>query len=191
LKKTKYSDNEINTSTIIENLKKNFYILPNFRYDEANVPISIFVQKEQEYRKFFEISCDFLKFDYPEKSGMVYDFKINGYKVQEKVGSLQKNGLIYFTLHKNKSKANDGKRFQSYSIGDNDFYWLNFPDKRHFFIFPEVELIKHRIVCNESNLGSKSFSVNLNNMNTCKFDMTYLFDVENLDKDKIKKLFNI
>ena len=49
-----------------------------------------------------ESKIKYLKFEYCNYEGTVYDFKINGYKIQEKVGSIMKqNGSFGFNLNKN------------------------------------------------------------------------------------------
>jgi hypothetical protein len=192
LKKSKYSLNEINAINIVSKLNEYYNSMVLTTYDNINIPISILCQKEQEYRKHFTTACSFLNFEYPDRSGTVYDFKINGFKVQEKVGTYRKdrNEQITFTIHKNKGKSEVCEKQQQYNIGDNDFYWLNFPDKKHFFVFPESELIKNNIIVDKFEKGSKNICINLKNIESCKFDINYLFNLDNLDENKLKKLFN-
>jgi hypothetical protein len=191
LKKSKYSINEITRETIVKKLTEYYDTLPLSSYDVINVPISICQQKEQEYRMFYQNKCDFLPFEYNEKSNMVYDFKINNFKVQEKIGSYHRgrNGLIIFTLHKNNGTIDGIRKLQAYKVGDNDFYWLNFPDKRYFYVLPEHELIKHHHLANGLQKGKKNLCVNIKNGVVSKFDSKFLFDLENLDKDRLKNLF--
>jgi hypothetical protein len=33
------------------------------------------------------------------------------------------------------------RKFISYEIGDNDLYWLHFPDKKHFYLLPETDVM--------------------------------------------------
>ena len=76
-----------------------------------------------------------------DMQGKVYDFMINGYKVQEKVASNTRKGDI-FPLDKNNSR---GKNI-SYQKGDNDFYWINCQDKKRFYVIPEKVLIDHKYI---------------------------------------------
>ena len=48
---------------------------------------------------------------------------------------LLKNKAVNIRFNTRKSDGHTGK--QPYNKGDNDFYWLNCPDKEHFFIIPE------------------------------------------------------
>jgi hypothetical protein len=191
LKKSKYSINEITKETIVKKLTEFYHTLPLSPHDVINVPISIYQQKEQEYRIFYQNKCDFLNFEYDNKSNMVYDFKINGLKIQEKIGSVvkKKYGNLIFALSKNNGTIDGIRKFQPYKIGDNDFYWLNFPDKRYFYVLPEHELIKHHYLADGLQKGKKNLCVNIKNGVVSKFDSKFLFDLENLDKDRLKNLF--
>ena len=122
---------------------------------------------------------------------MVYDFKINNFKVQEKIGSYVKgiDGQIRYSLHKNNGSVDGIRKLQSYKVGDNDFYWLNFPDKRYFYVLPEHELIKYNHLADGLQKGKKNICVNIKNGVISKFDNKYLFDLENLDKDRLTTLF--
>jgi hypothetical protein len=59
--------------------------------------------------------------------GKCYDFFINNFKVQEKVCQNYGN-----SIYANLSKSNGRNKRQSYDKGDNDFYWLHFPDKKNY-----------------------------------------------------------
>ena len=191
LKKSKYSINEITTKTIVQQLTNYYDNLPLLPYDVINIPISFCQQKEQEYRTFYHGKCDFLSFEYNNKSNVVYDFKINGFKVQEKIGTYRKrrNGAIIFTLYKSNGSVDGIRKLQSYKVGDNDFYWLNFPDKRYFYVLPEHELIKYNYLADGLQKGKKTICVNIKNSVTSNFDNKYIFDLENIDKDRLTTLF--
>lgn len=55
---------------------------------------------EYEYVKLRESSINFLKFEHNELDGLVYDFKINGLKIQEKVCTPHNQTYMY-SLRKN------------------------------------------------------------------------------------------
>ena len=60
-----------------------------------------------------ESKIKYLKFEYCNYEGTVYDFKINGYKIQEKVGSIMKqNDSFGFNLNK---MAEERMEMQSYT----------------------------------------------------------------------------
>lgn len=191
LKKSKYDNNEVTLTNIADSIHKYYDIMSPVTFDIANTPQSICQQQEQEYRKFVESKCPNIKFEYPVNNQLVYDFTINGFKIQEKVGTYRKdrkNSVIFF-LHKSNGKQDGVRKFRPYKEGDNDFYWLNFPDKKHFYIFPETELIKLGILSTETQKGNRTIYITISNIHNIKYDVKYLFDYENLDESRIIKLF--
>jgi hypothetical protein len=194
LNKSKYSDDEVNINNISDCISKYYDLMTPVAFDIANLPQSICQQKEQEFRKLAESKCPCIKFDYPNNNQMVYDFTINGFKIQEKVGTLRKDrkdGII-FSLHKNGGgKQNGVRKFKPYGEGDNDFYWLNFPNKKNFYIFPEKELIKHGILSTHNQKGKRNISMTVSKIKTNKYDTKYLFDYDNLDENRLTELFEV
>jgi len=71
---------------------------------------------------------------------------------------------------------NGGKVKQAYKQGDNDFYWLNCPDKEHFFIIPEEYII-----------NQISFSFNIKT--TKKWYSEFLYKYSTIDQKKILSRF--
>jgi hypothetical protein len=191
LKKSKYDKNEVNLDNIADSIHKYYDVMLPITYDIANLPQSICQQQEQEYRKFVESKCPNIKFDYPVYNQLVYDFTVNGHKVQEKVGTYRKdrNETVIFTLHKSNGKQDGVRKFKIYNECDNDFYWLNFPDKKHFYIFPEMELIKLGILSTEKQKGSGIIYITMSKISNTKYGVKYLFDYENLDESRIMELF--
>lgn len=193
LKKSKYDKNEVNMETIQTTIHDYYHTLPLISLQDANIPQSEFQKREQDFRKYVETRCHFLPFEYPNRNQLVYDFKVNGFKVQEKVGSYRKDrdNSIIFCLCKSNGKENRIRKFQPYCKGDNDFYWLNFPDKKHVYVFPESELINHGTIATEKQNGTRFVSIVLSNIESSKYDKKYLFDYDNLDKTRMKELFSI
>jgi hypothetical protein len=189
LKKSKYDQHEVTSDTIHQKILEYYQLLPSYTWNESNTPISIFQQNERNYRCFIESKCPFIQFEYTEKSNMVYDYTINGFKVQEKIGFNSK--MLSFCLHKNKGKINKVRKFQPYKQGDNDFYWLNFPDKVHFFVIPESVLIHHGVIATDLQPGKRSIHINTKKLSENKFGMEYLFDYENIDIPRLKSLFGL
>jgi hypothetical protein len=187
LKNSKYSDYEITLKNITEVLQSYFDTYPKFNLDTINTPISKSQQIELEYTKYREDKIN-LNFIANDQKNLVYDFILNGFKVQEKIGNIQKNkNGTNFTLAKNNGTNNKNRKFTSYKKGDADFYWLNIPDKKHFYIFPENILIQNNYINTETK---KAIYLNpITNENS--WDKEYLFDYTNVDINKIKKMFNI
>ena len=192
LHKSKYDKNEVNIDNISDSINKYYDLMTLVTFEVANLPQSINQQKEQEFRKLVENNCPCIKFDYPINNQLVYDFTINGFKIQEKVGTARKDrkDCVIFSLHKNNGIHDGVRKFRSYNEGDNDFYWLNFPDKKHFYIFPEKELLKFGLITSEKDKGKGKISITMSKIKNNKYDTKYLFDYENLDETRLTLLFS-
>ena len=126
-----------------------------------------------------------------ERQGLVYDFMINGFKVQEKVCSQHNNrNCIEFKLNKNKGSINGIPQKTSYTQGDNDFYWLNLNNKKHFYIIPEYELISRNYI-NIDKQSSISLTPVSKRKNKNSWANEYLFDYTKIDEEKLKKMFHL
>jgi hypothetical protein len=167
LHKSKYDKYCVSKENIIEILFSFYNNMLLFNFEKLDTPISIEQQKEREYVKFSEKQCYFLNFEYPLLSGLVYDFTINGFRVQEKVGTIRKNrkDQIIFSLQKSNGTFEGKRIFQSYKINDNDFYWLNFPDKKYFYILPENILFFEGFINDNSKTGSYKKHITINTKN--------------------------
>ena len=114
-----------------------------------------------------------------------YDFIINNKKVQEKVGTHCKNSnKIFFSLCKRNGSINGVSKFKPYSVGDNDLYWLHFPNKKIFYLLPENKLVK------DDNTIKRSLNITVDtNGNPVNQNMKdYLFTYNNIDYDFFNKL---
>jgi hypothetical protein len=146
-----------------------------------------FQQREKTFRKIREEKIKHIKFVNNDMEGLPYDFKVKEFKVQEKVASFNnKNGVTFF-LYKNNGKDNGKRQFTSYKKDDNDFYWLNLPDKKHFYVFPQEILINYGYV--NSNRKQLKFSFNTIKKKDWKLD--YLFEYDNIDEKRLLDLFGI
>lgn len=185
---SKYSEYEItNNELLIKQLNHYYETFPLFSFDSINTPVQKKQQLEYTYVKYRE---EKIKLDYNySNNGCVYDFTINGLKIQEKVANKTKNKNTYkFSLHKSDSKDNNNrKKFTSYKKGDADFYWLNINNNIHFYIIPEDVLIA------EGHINDHKRHINLNPLdnNENHWSKQYLFDYTNPDIIKIKKMFKI
>jgi len=81
----------------------------------------------------------------------------------------------------------EGKKIrQTYEIGDCDFYWLNCKNSSNFYVIPENILIENGIL---GSLDGKIKSLTISKTNKKTFwTNDYLFNYENLDKDKLCKI---
>ena len=142
---SKYDKNEIIVDDLVTVLFGYYEKSKKFKIEFINQWLSKNHRVEQEYRMLREKNITFLEFAYPSENQLVYDFTINGKKIQEKTGHIRYNNYIQFTVEKGSGKY----QRQSYKEGDNDFYWLNCPDNEHFLIVPEQYVVnKHKISIN-------------------------------------------
>ena len=88
--KSKYNIYKLSKDNIINKLQELYTITTKFEFDILNIPINIYQQREQEFCKYREIKIDFIKFHYDQMEGTTHDFKIENYKIQEKVTKVNK-----------------------------------------------------------------------------------------------------
>jgi hypothetical protein len=183
--KSKYNYYEVNVNTI-DNKLMNFYEnMPKFQFDILNTPTSDTHKQEQYYRKLREEKLDFIQFIYPDFEGNVYDFKISDKKVQEKVGCICYNNTDSFVFSLKKS---DGRKSNcSYKLGDNEFYWLHCKNTNRFYVIPESILIENGFIGDNCK---QHIYISPTNLNT-KWTDYYLFNYENIDKERLLQLLYI
>jgi hypothetical protein len=178
-----YNVNNDNNDNIINKLNTLYNITSKFNYDTLNKPINIYQQREQEYIKYREEKINFIFFESSNMEATVYDFKIGNLKLQEKVAKKNnKKELYIFSMCKHNGCKE--KNIQ-YDIGDNDFYWLNFDNKKTFFVIPEKILIEKGFIGNKNK--KILFKINIKNISWIK---EYMFDYENIDKDLLLNILN-
>jgi hypothetical protein len=161
-------------NNLLIKLNEYYNILPKFTYNDINISISKNYIKQQEFRQYREEKCNFLEFEYPTRHQLVYDFKINDKKIQEKTGHITNNKehQIQFNIQKS-----NGKNKQTpYQEGDNDFYWLHCPDKEHFLIIPEDYVIgTPSIFINFENTGAWYNDFLFKYSSMCEIDIINIF----------------
>jgi hypothetical protein len=190
--KSKYNIYQINENTVINKLNELYNNTTNFEFDKLNTPTCIYQQREQIFRNFREEKINYIKFEYHEIEGTVYDFKIENYKIQEKVTKIDDKNKCCFQLCKNNGLINGKQNQIQYDIGDNDFYWLNCDNKKTFFVIPESILIKKGIIGNKienNNKQTLKITVKKELHNKSSWLQIYMFDYENIDKDRLLYLF--
>ncbi len=115
-----------------------------------------------------------------------HDFMIGDKKVQEKIGSY-KNKIKYahaliFKLAKSNGKINGVRKSIAYDVGENDLYWLHFPDKKHFYLFPKI------VVMDENGKIRKYIYISLRNPS--EIWSKYLFEYDNMDYSRFNEITN-
>ena len=190
-KQSKYNIYKTCKTKISDQLKNLYFLTTQFTFYQLNLPINIYQQREQEFRKYRENRIEFISFRYENMEGTVYDFKINDLKVQEKVAK-GKGNMYVFNLCKNKGKKTNGEpnRIQ-YDLGDNDFYWLNCDSKIYFFVVPEKILHDKGIIGNEKKSLFFKITVNAILHKNSSWIQPYMFNYECLDKERLLQVLNI
>jgi len=119
--------------------------------------------------------------------GLVYDFKVNNKKFQEKVGNNGTNvNVSSFKFDKNNGRVNGKTIYTSYNKGDNDFYWLNCKNN-DFYVIPEEVLIDKGYI--NTNVRTNPLNVSKSNKNKLWIN-AYLFHYDNVDKERLLQIIN-
>jgi len=190
LNKSKYDKYEITPHNIVNVLTELYNTMQLHNFEKHDTPQCIYQQREKEFYRFRESKIDFIKFDYNYMEGMVYDFKIGDKKIQEKVAGGVKNKNIYkvtFTLCKNNGRKDHHYNQIQYNKGDNDFYWLNCDNKKHFFVIPEQILINRGYI--EGETIKKILKITPSNLP--QWLVNYSFDYDDIDKARLTTLLNV
>jgi hypothetical protein len=195
--KSKYADNEVAVEDLEKKLFDYYNKLPMKALAEIMIPVSVSQQLAHEFRQHRERTLEFLVFEYPDDSNLVYDFKVNGKRVQEAVCTRirHKKGVVVH-LAKNGGKYNTETSMQRrricFECGDNDLYWLHMPDKRYFYLINEDFLMKqdHITVMNDPKGGRKNIWFPYDEAMKPKKNgwEQYLFDYTNIDKERLMQL---
>jgi hypothetical protein len=186
---SKYNIYKVNNDNIIDKLDELYTSTSKFEFDILNKPTNIYQHREQEFKKFRQETIQFINFHYDEMEGTVYDFKINNFKVQEKVAKLCKENRYIFFLCKNNGKLNSKQNIVQYDIGDNDFYWLNCENKQIFFVIPEQKLIEKGLIGNkEENNNRKTLKITIKDElhNKSQWLTHFMFNYETINEEDNK-----
>jgi len=162
---------------------------------ECMTPISILQQREQAYVKKREDNISFLRYDYPGVQNTSVDFSVNGKRVQEKVLGFNKyKSTICTSLHSNNGRGDDKKRkFRSYRLGENDYYWFHSCMDDRFWIVPESVLYDRKLISDEEETKCRKVVFipynESNDYRSSEWIRQYEYNYNQIDKDKIIKLF--
>lgn len=154
-------------------------------------PLSYLQQREQLYVQKREQFIPHLVYEYSDIHGTCVDFKINGKKIQEKVISINKEKKNLHTgLTRNNGVCNGKRLYKSYSLGDNDYYWLHSSIDNRFWIIPEIILYEKGYISNKDEIKIKkplSFKPNYNKNSIWLKD--YEYDYDKVNHEKIREIF--
>ena len=171
---------------VIEHLHRWYSQNPRYRFTYGMQPKSPNQQIEQQFRSFRGRSIPYLQYVYPVVDGRKTDFKVNEFKVQEKVASRQKDKVWGYIVHLHRSSR--CAQHKCYNKGDNDFYWVWLVDDLSmFFIFPEAVLVDRCYVQKDGNLNDERQSIFISQNNWTRDYRFYLGDTHL--EQKLKSLF--
>ena len=156
-------------------------------------PVCEYQQREQEYVKKRELHIDFLNYVYPELHNTTTDFMVNGKKIQEKVmGYESKHTRLTCSLASNNGKDDSGKRkWRTYYLGENNYYWLHSSHDDRFWIIPEIKLHKRGKISDSDKIDNKKvLGFNIENVPKWikKWEFNYK-EITDAQKAKIIEMF--
>jgi hypothetical protein len=178
---SKYTEKEINITNINDKILNKYKTINLISSDSENINLPKCIKIEKEYS---ELRKKYTKYEFTNVCKYIHtDFKLDNNNFQEKVGSMYKNkNSVNFKLTK---RDNVSRRTQPYNKGDNDFYWLHFPNKRYFYLIPENVLLLNE----NSSVLIKNLYVNVSShgIPTSKY-LNYLFEYENIDYNRLDSI---
>jgi hypothetical protein len=190
-------ESEVSAVMIKTKLMKYYDTYTLTSYECLNKPLCKTHKRESEFIFHRETNLSFLPFEYPEIDNLVYDFTINNFKVQEKVCQIYHkcDNAIVSIITKNSKRKNGKLTRGPYYKGDNDFYWFHHPDKKMFYLIPEMLMLKWEKLKTEKTEGKRSIifyqEPNILDNKMTKEAQDYLFNYDILDINKLKSIFNI
>ena len=182
---SKHKSKEIKISNIITEFHKFMSEHPSFfqPLENLNIPNHFYGKKEQEFElhriKSFP-KINFVKSD----NYSVTDFTINNFKIQEKTGhmSTQDTNSLRYTIRKSVKSKRCG-----YDMGDNDYYWLHYPDKTKFVLISEQTLYDKGFISKDKEHCKTTLCININNPPYWIQKCIYEYSIE--DEEKLLKIF--
>lgn len=162
--------------------------------EHFNKPLCELQEREQEYIKKRMKYIDFLKYESPILQNTPTDFIINNKKIQEKVSGYRKDRNIEtVSLASNNGKNEKGvRKYRTYRLGENDYYWFHSIINDKFWIIPESILYQNDYISKSDETKKKAYlfmRIIDGEYKNNKWLKDYEYNYLNPDKDKIMKLF--
>jgi hypothetical protein len=185
---SKYNQYMVDLSSIHDRIESYRNQIHCTTLDILCTPLTDTQQKEQRYSTKRERMFPFLTYEYPIIQNSAVDVIINGKKVQEKVlGFNHKKSTLVGYIGCNNGSKDKKRKFRSYFLGENDYYWLHSSIDERFWIIPENVLYeKGLITANDSVQNIKHLYINSKN-NTWLSD--YQYDYTAIEQEKMIAIF--
>jgi hypothetical protein len=187
----KYLINNEDIKNIILNYKDKY-----IRNTEAyfNLSMTYLQERERIYIRKRMKYINFLQYEFPVLQNTQTDFIINNKKIQEKVTGYRKDRdiqTIWFSSNNGK-KDNGCKKFRTYRLGENDYYWLHSSINDIFWIIPENILYNQNFISGKNETKNRTYlTIKIINgeYKNNKWLKDYEYNYLQPCRDKISKLF--
>lgn len=181
-KKSKYNKFQIDCNLISEVLIKYYNLIPKIKKID-NKPCDKNRLIEYKFTKFIEDNLKFIDIKYPDIEMISTDIFFFNKKIQIKSSANKRRKMDYNLYKKVKNKR------VPYEKGDNDFYLFEIPKKDDFYLIPEIELIKLKIITDNNIIGKKNICLypygfgRIKNVKTKNLNK-FIFELKNIKKSK-------
>jgi hypothetical protein len=178
--KSKYKEFEVDkenlSNKLIEyiNLKSNYLLSKNI----IDTPITQKCKLEKEFQIYRQNIFKNIPF-ITSKNYQKTDFCINSYNIQEKTATLRKDRVNTLII-----VLQSGSKKLPYDIKDNDYYWINYPDKTKFILISSNILYQNGYLKNNNIIQSGTLSINIKLIKKYEWLTPYIYEY-NLETEKI------
>jgi hypothetical protein len=188
--KSKYNSNEVELENLEEKLIENIKLYPEYykTLEELNIPLSKNIIKEREFIDYRIKNFPNINFIQADNNTSV-DFTINSYKIQEKVGYFDNNSKV--SVRFNLIKSGGCKTKKPYNINDNDYFWLNIPNKEQFLLIPSQILYDNGLLAKETeNEEKRKTALQFCTNNIPEWLKEYIYEYKSETEKIIQEIFN-
>ena len=155
---------------------------PDTEYENKNIHTLI----EYKYAIFRLNTIKFLPFINPPSNFELFNFLINGFKIQETVCYNNVRNQLLISIYKVINS-----RYYPYDYNDNDFYWINERDVKLFYVIPQNVMAENNVISHGDVKGKLVLNINTNFPWIIKHQFNYETINEPNEKMKLMKLFNL
>lgn len=160
------------------------------KLSDLSRPVHVQQNLAQEFADWGKSIMSFLKFQQPIELQTSVDVLINGFRIQEKVGRIKGDRVVFMM-------TKQPKAITPYNVNEFDFLLGYFLDKKNILLIPEKALIEHDILNDGITKGKTSISCypygrspQTGRRPAPFWTNNYLYNVEAHNfRDKIQKVF--
>lgn len=117
---------------------------------------------------------------------------INGIKVQEKVMGYEprKNLLVCHLACNNGKDENKKRKYRTYYLGENAYYWLHSSQDDRFWIIPEIKLHKRGKISDRDKIDNRK-SIKFNRDKVPKWIKKWEFNYKEITPEQKEQIINM